>query len=122
MNTFTIDDIERITQSIVTQSTVPLSGLDLPIESVSVFPTVGKTLFVSLSVRENKICDKDGTILSIEIKRELAFLAGKSRSWPVGHPEQTRDYSVKQAEQEERDAPMRVFEAPLVTVEREMQE
>jgi len=115
-------DIKRIEQSVSSGSLEPISDLHLPLESVSVFPVVDKKLFASFSVRENKTRDEEGVITSIETKNELTFLAGKMQSWPVGRPEDARDYNVKKAAEEQVQAPFSTFESPIATVAREMKE
>lgn len=100
----------------------PVSSISLPLESVTVFPLVGNTLYACESIRENKLRNAEGLVVSTETKKELAFLAGKCQSWPIGKPELARDYNVKQAATEQAEAPHRIFESPAATITREMLE
>jgi hypothetical protein len=90
------------------QSGEPIQGISIPIESVSVFPLVGNTLYVSNAERKGV--------------KELGFLAGKTKSWLIGKPEAALDYNVDAVSQEQAESSKKVFEAPFVTADREMGE
>jgi hypothetical protein len=114
-------NIKLINQAIREHKSV--SGITIPVESVTLL-IIGENnkLFASKSVRDNKVRDENGQVILSEKKTELAFLAGKCQSWTKDNKEDARDYNVKRAKEEQDDAINRIFECPLITLSREMDE